>query len=71
MMQFAIKPKWAIDYLRHEKFSLPQLDEHIDLGGGALSIGRYFTEILDPSLNWKEVEDMVRFWTASSVSRGS
>src|SRR5215203_3841757 len=29
IMQFAIKPKWAIDYLRHEKFSLPQLDEHV------------------------------------------
>jgi L-lactate dehydrogenase (cytochrome) len=53
MVQFAVKPKWVFDYLRHEKFSLPQLDGHIDLGGGALSIGRYFTEILDPTLNWK------------------
>lgn len=63
MVQFAIKPKWVFDYLRHEKFSLPQLDGHIDLGGGALSIGRYFTEILDPTLNWKDAEDMVRFWS--------
>src|SRR5471030_3318384 len=50
MVQFAIKPKWVLDYLRHEKFSMPQLDGHIDLGGGALSIGRYFTEALDPTL---------------------
>jgi L-lactate dehydrogenase (cytochrome) len=70
IMQFAIKPKWAIDYLRHEKFSLPQLDEHIDLGGGALSIGRYFTEILDPSLNWKDVADMVRFWNGQFCLKG-
>src|SRR5215208_1001561 len=70
MMQFAIKPKWAIDYLSHEKFSLPQLDGHIDLGGGALSIGRYFTEILDPSLNWKDVEDMVRFWNGQFCLKG-
>jgi L-lactate dehydrogenase (cytochrome) len=70
MMQFAIKPKWAIDYLRHEKFSLPQLDGHIDLGGGALSIGRYFTEILDPSLNWKDAEDMVRFWNGQFCLKG-
>src|SRR3954465_3030752 len=49
MLQFAIKPRWAIDYLPHEKFSLPQLDAHIAFGGSALSIGRYFTELLDPS----------------------
>jgi L-lactate dehydrogenase (cytochrome) len=70
MMQFAIKPKWAIDYLRHEKFSLPQLDDHIDLGGGALSIGRYFTEVLDPSLDWKDVQDMVRFWNGQFCLKG-
>jgi L-lactate dehydrogenase (cytochrome) len=70
MVQFAIKPKWVFDYLRHEKFSLPQLDGHIDLGGGALSIGRYFTEILDPTLNWKDAEDMVRFWSGQFCLRG-
>ncbi|MER9473047.1 alpha-hydroxy acid oxidase [Mesorhizobium sp. M0520] len=70
MMQFAIKPRWAIDYLTHEKFSLLQLDGHIDLGGGALSISRYFTEILDPSLDWKDVEDMVRFWNGQFCLKG-
>ncbi|MER9567104.1 MULTISPECIES: alpha-hydroxy acid oxidase [unclassified Mesorhizobium] len=70
MMQFAIKPRWAIDYLAHEKFSLPQLDGHIDLGGGALSISRYFTEILDPSLDWKDVEEMVRFWNGQFCLKG-
>ncbi|MER8545906.1 alpha-hydroxy acid oxidase [Mesorhizobium sp. M0684] len=70
MMQFAIKPRWAIDYLTHEKFSLPQLDGHIDLGGGALSISRYFTEILDPWLDWKDVEDMVRFWNGQFCLKG-
>ncbi|MER8499581.1 MULTISPECIES: alpha-hydroxy acid oxidase [unclassified Mesorhizobium] len=70
VMQFAIKPRWAIDYLTHEKFSLPQLDGHIYLGGGALSISRYFTEILDPSLDWKDVEDMVRFWNGQFCLKG-
>jgi L-lactate dehydrogenase (cytochrome) len=50
MLQFAIKPMWAINYLIHERFKLPQLDEHVDMRGGALSIGRYFTEMLDPSM---------------------
>ena len=49
MLQFAIKPMWGINYATHERFRLPQLDEHVDMSGGALSIGRYFTEMLDPS----------------------
>lgn len=28
LYQFAIKPAWGINYLAHEKFSLPQLDAH-------------------------------------------
>jgi hypothetical protein len=49
-LQFAIKPIWGINYATHERFKLPQLDEHVDMSGGALSIGRYFTEMLDPSM---------------------
>ncbi|MBH9702965.1 alpha-hydroxy-acid oxidizing protein, partial [Burkholderia cepacia] len=44
--QFAIKPAWAINYATHERFRLPQLDGHVDMGGGAMSISRYFTEML-------------------------
>jgi L-lactate dehydrogenase (cytochrome) len=70
MLQFAIKPRWGIDYVRHEKFNLPQLDGHIDLSGGAFSISRYFTEMLDPSLNWTDVEDMVRIWNGAFCLKG-
>jgi L-lactate dehydrogenase (cytochrome) len=59
MLQFAIKPMWAINYATHERFRLPQLDEHVDMSGGALSIGRYFTEMLDPSMNWDDVAETV------------
>jgi L-lactate dehydrogenase (cytochrome) len=30
------------------------------MSGGAVSIGRYFTEMLDPSMNWDDVAEMVR-----------
>lgn len=68
--QFAIKPAWAINYLTHEKFRLPQLDEHVDMGGGALSISRYFTEMLDPSMSWSDVADMVRRWNGPFCLKG-
>jgi len=70
MIQFALKPAWGINYLTHEKFKLPQLDEHIDMGGGALSIGRYFTEMLDPTMNWDDVAEMVDEWGGEYCLKG-
>jgi L-lactate dehydrogenase (cytochrome) len=70
MLQFAIKPAWGVNYLLHEKFSLPQLDGHVDMSGGAMSIGRYFTEMLDPSMNWSDVAEMVRQWDGRFCLKG-
>jgi L-lactate dehydrogenase (cytochrome) len=70
MLQFAIKPMWAINYVTHEKFKLPQLDEHVDMGGGAMSIGRYFTEMLEPSMNWADVAEMVQVWNGQFCLKG-
>jgi L-lactate dehydrogenase (cytochrome) len=70
MLQFAIKPMWGINYATHERFRLPQLDEHVDMGGGALSIGRYFTEMLDQSMNWDDVAEMVRQWNGQFCLKG-
>ncbi|GAA6184716.1 alpha-hydroxy acid oxidase [Aliiglaciecola sp. NS0011-25] len=70
LWQFATKPMWGINYLTHEKFSLPQLDEHVDMGGGASSIGDYFTNMLDPSMNWDDVAEMVKFWDGQFCLKG-
>ena len=70
MLQFAIKPMWGINYFTHERFRLPQLDEHVDMSGGALSIGRYFTEMLDPSMNWDDVAQMVLQWDGQFCLKG-
>jgi len=70
MLQFAIKPMWGLNYLFHEDFNLPQLDEHVDMRGGAMSIGRYFTEMLDPSMNWDDVAELVRFWDGQFCLKG-
>jgi isopentenyl diphosphate isomerase/L-lactate dehydrogenase-like FMN-dependent dehydrogenase len=70
MLQFALKPAWALNYLAHERFTLPQLDEHVDLGGSAVSIGRYFTEMLDPSMTWDDVAQMVRDWDGRFCLKG-
>ncbi|OJU89577.1 MAG: alpha-hydroxy-acid oxidizing enzyme [Shinella sp. 65-6] len=68
--QFAVKPGWALNYFTHEKFRLPQLDSHVDMGSGTMSISRYFTEMLDPAMNWDDVEEMVRHWGGHFCLKG-
>ena len=70
MLQFAVKPMWGLNYVTHEKFRLPQLDDHVDMSGGAMSIGRYFTEMLDPSMTWDDVAEMVRLWNGQFCLKG-
>lgn len=70
MLQFAIKPQWTLNYLTHERFSLPQLEEHVDMGSGAMSISRYFTEMLDPSMTWDDVAEMVQHWSGQFCLKG-
>jgi len=61
---------WGINYVTHERFSMPQLDAHVDFGGDALSIGRYFTDMLDPSMTWHDVAQMVREWDGQFCLKG-
>ena len=70
IFQFAIKPMWAINYLTHKKFSLPQLDDYVDMSDGPISIGRYFTEMLDPCMNWDDVATMVDYWDGEFCLKG-
>jgi len=70
LLQFAIKPMWGINYVTHEKFSLPQLDKHVDMDGGAKSIGDYFTHMLDPAMNWEDVAEMVKLWDGEFCLKG-
>jgi len=70
LAQFVMKPAWGLNYIRHEKFSLPQLDAHIDMKGDTLTIGRYFSEMLDPSMNWDDVAAMVAEWNGPFCLKG-
>lgn len=68
--QFALKPGWAINHFRHERFRLPQLESHIDFSGGAMSISRYFTEMLENALSWQDVAEMVEGWGGQFCLKG-
>ncbi|MFT7211354.1 MAG: L-lactate dehydrogenase (cytochrome), partial [Granulosicoccus sp.] len=67
---FMTNPMWGINYVTHKKFSLPQLEDHVDMSGGATSIGRYFTDMLDPTMDWDDVAKMVQEWDGQFCLKG-
>ena len=70
VLDFVIKPSWGINFLTKGKFTLPQLDDFVDMSKGSISIGKYFTEMLDHTLNWKDVEEMVKFMGRPILFKG-
>ena len=70
MAQFVLKPAWGVNYVTHEKFSLPQLEAHLDLGETTVTVGKYFTEMLDPTLRWDDVAEMVEEWGGPFCLKG-
>jgi L-lactate dehydrogenase (cytochrome) len=71
LLSYAVKPRWALDYLLREKFALPNLDTHVREGTAqAVSIQRYFSEMLDQSLDWKMVEAIRDDWGGKFALKG-
>ncbi len=70
LAQFALKPAWGFNYFTREKFRLPQLEEHVDMRGTSISIGRYFSEMLDQSMDWEYVAGMVKEWNGHFCLKG-
>jgi len=70
-LSYAIKPRWALDYLFREKFALPNLDTHVREGTGeAVSIAGYFNTMLDQSLDWQMAEQLREDWGGTFCLKG-
>ena len=53
LISFAMHPMWAFNYFTHEKFELSQLKDYIKEGSNlAISVGDYFSSMLDQNMNW-------------------
>jgi len=70
-LSYAIKPRWAIDYVFREKFALPNLDTHVAEGTGeAVSIAGYFNTMLDQSMNWDTAAKIREDWGGTFCLKG-
>ncbi|MEM9099297.1 MAG: alpha-hydroxy acid oxidase [Pseudomonadota bacterium] len=71
LVSFAIHPMWALNYFTHEKFDLPHLSDHVSAGSNlATSIGSYFSNMLDQSMNWKDAEELCAKWDGQFALKG-
>jgi L-lactate dehydrogenase (cytochrome) len=71
MLSFATRPRWLIDYLTHEKFSLPNLDEFLERNSNvAVPVATYFNKYLDQTMNWKTAEKIRADWGGTFCLKG-
>jgi len=71
LLSFATRPSWSFNYLLREKFSLPQLDQYVREGTNvAVSIGEYFSTMLDQSMTWRDAEDIRKDWGGHFCLKG-
>jgi L-lactate dehydrogenase (cytochrome) len=62
---------WGINYLTKGKFELPHLQDHVSEGTStAISIGNYFSSMLDQSMNWKDAEKLCSQWGGHFALKG-
>ncbi len=71
LFSFAFHPMWAINYFTHKKFELSQLKDYITEGSNlAISVGDYFSSMLDQNMNWKDAEQLRAKWGGHFCLKG-
>ena len=71
LLEFILKPAWGINYITKPKFDLPHLKEYVKAGTSAMtSIGDYFSNMLDQSMDWKDAEDLGKNWGGHFALKG-
>ena len=71
MLEYALKPSWALNYIFRSKFDLPLVKDHInELSDVAMSISNYFSRYLDQSMNWNDAEKLRSKWGGHFALKG-
>jgi L-lactate dehydrogenase (cytochrome) len=71
LISFATHPNWTLNYMFREKFELPQLTSHVKEGTDVkVSIGEYFTSLIDQNMNWDTIEEISKKWGKDLCLKG-
>ena len=68
---FATHPAWAWNFFTRDKFDMPHLSGHVREGTNvAVSVGEYFSTMLDPTMNWADAEKLRAQWGGEFALKG-
>lgn len=71
LISFALHPGWAKDYFFGEKFELAELKDFVQSGSNvAVSVGDYFAQMLDQSMDWSDAEALRAKWGGPFCLKG-
>ncbi len=71
LLSFAAHPGWAFNYFTHEAFELAELSDHVQEGSNvAVSVGDYFSTMLDQTMDWTDAENLRAKWGGSFCLKG-
>ena len=71
VLSFALHPMWAWNFFTKEKFDMPHLSGHVTEGTNlAVSVGQYFSTMLDQSMNWSDAEKLCQQWNGQFALKG-
>ena len=71
LFSYMCRPKWTANYLTKPKFELPHLQDYVGEGTNiAISIGEYFSTMLDQSVNWSDAEKICSQWGGHFALKG-
>lgn len=70
-LSYAAKPACGLNYLLREKFELSNLKDHVAEGSNvAMSIGDYFSTMLDQSMDWDMAAQIRQDWGGPFCLKG-
>ena len=71
ILGFMMRPKWAFNYLTHEKFQLANVANFTKKGTSiAKGVMEYINEQYDPAMNWKDAEYCIKRWGGPFAIKG-
>ena len=71
ILGFMMRPKWAFNYLTHEKFQLANVVNFTKKGTStAKGVMEYINEQYDPAMNWKDAEYCIKRWGGPFAIKG-
>ena len=71
LLSFLTHPYWTFNYLAHEKFRLPLMENYVKEGSKiSITVGEYFSTMLDQSLNWEKASELRDLWGGHFCLKG-